>query len=248
MSLNNLKNLALAAALAVSAAGLFPDSALARRARYSGISNGPSGQFTIDSNKNDNLSEAVRDISFGFGEEIEEIFFESSIGSIDNRILLNTPEELNNFLSDSGLSSFFVGRDNIFAFNTDREEPVVAYVINLSNDLVPNDEATLTLFYDDEAPEPNLSLTDLENLTTSLDGLVAFEEVSITGFLVRNRRDFPDRVQPLDGLVIDRLTFRAEKVPEPTTTAGLFIVGAFGGLSMLKRNRRVNKSKAMVEN
>ncbi|MGD1911411.1 MAG: PEP-CTERM sorting domain-containing protein [Rivularia sp. (in: cyanobacteria)] len=245
MSFKSLKNLALAAALAVSAAGLFPDSALARRARYSGISDGGDAEFFIDSNKNDNLSEAVRDISFRTGEGI---FFESSIGSIDNRILLNTPEELNNFLSDSGLSSFFVGRDNIFAFNTDREEPVVAYVINLSNDLVPNDEATLTLFYDDEAPEPNLSLTDLENLTTSLDGLVAFEEVSITGFLVRNRRDFPDRVQPLDGLVIDRLTFRAEKVPEPTTTAGLFIVGAFGGLSMLKRNRRVNKSKAMVEN
>ena len=234
MSLNNLKNLALAAALAVSAAGLFPDSALARRARYSGISNGPSGQFTIDSNKNDNLSEAVRDISFRTGEGI---FFESSIGSIDNRILLNTPEELNNFLSDSGLSSFFVGRDNIFAFNTDREEPVVAYVINLSNDLVPNDEATLTLFYDDEAPEPNLSLTDLENLTTSLDGLVAFEEVIVPGVLVRKQ-----------GSGTPIFPFRAEKVPEPTTTAGLFIVGAFGGLSMLKRNRRVNKSKAMVEN
>ncbi|MGD1911410.1 MAG: PEP-CTERM sorting domain-containing protein [Rivularia sp. (in: cyanobacteria)] len=243
MSLNNLKNLALAAALAVSAAGLFPDSALARRARYSGISNGPSGQFTIDSNKNDNLSEAVRDISFGFGEEIEEIFFESSIGSIDNRILLNTPEELDSFLSsDLGFSSKqsldFV-REGIFTLfgPSEREEPVVAYVINLSNDLVPNDEATLTLFYDNKAPEPDLSLTDLENLTTSLDGLVAFEEVIVPGVLVRKQ-----------GSGTPIFPFRAEKVPEPTTTAGLFIVGAFGGLSMLKRNRRVNKSKAMVEN
>ena len=49
MSFKSLKNLALAAALAVSAAGLFPDSALARRARYSGISDGGDAEFFIDS-------------------------------------------------------------------------------------------------------------------------------------------------------------------------------------------------------
>lgn len=123
------------------------------------------------------------------------------------------------------------------------EAPVVAYVINFSNDLVPNDEGTLVLFYDNEALEPDLGLTDLENLTTSLDGLFAFEEAQVPGFFFRQPENEP-RPRRLSRV----FPFRAETIPEPTTTAGLFIVGAFGGLSMLKRNRRVNKSKAMVKN
>ena len=37
-------------------------------------------------------------------------------------------------------------------------------------------------------------------------------------------------------------------VPEPTTGNSLLIAGAFGGLLILKRNQRIKKSQANMEN
>ncbi|MDJ0737411.1 MAG: PEP-CTERM sorting domain-containing protein [Nostocaceae cyanobacterium] len=257
MSLKNLKKLALAAAVAVSATGLFAESAQAFFAIHSGNSdNGVDAIFTIDSEKNDNLSQAIQNISFAEPGS-STIFFQSSTGSIVNRQLLETSSEVDTFLSDSGLASFGVGGSDIFS-EIGGQEPVVAYVLNLRNDLPTNDEATLTLFYDDEVPEPDLDLTNLANLTSSLDGIIAFEGLgTVPGVLVRNRRGFDASNGLNDDLVIDRFGVDGsnpfdvkivQNIPEPTTTAGLFLLGAFGGLSMLKRNQRVNKSKAMVEN
>ncbi len=256
MILKSLTKLALAATVAVSVVGLFAESTLARRARHSGDSDEATNIFAIfdiQTQSNNNLSGAVENISFA-DETTGDVFFQSSTGSITKRELLvgGTGEgSLQEFLNDSfGLDSS--GTPNFFPSDVFVEiggsEPVVAYEISITNSLPnnTNNTAKLTLFYDDGVPN-NFTQADLNGLTTSLDRILAYEgNNTVPGLLEISGRDGIARfgVNASTPFSVEII----QDIPEPTTTAGLFLVGAFGGFSILKRNRHGNKSKVMVEN
>ena len=149
------------------------------------------------------------------------------------------------------------------------EEPLAAYVLNLTNDLIPNDEATLTLFFDESKasfPQPN----GLENLVNSPEGVISYVGTqTVPGVLIRDFREGLDddmSMNVINGRTVDRfgvgVDFSASNpfsvtlipspdsatVPEPATGSSLLIAGAFGGLFILKRNQRIRKSQAKIEN
>ena len=130
--------------------------------------------------------------------------------------------------------------------------------MNLTNDLTPNDEATLTLFFDETKasfPQEN----GLLNLTTSAEGVVSYVGTqTVPGVLIRNFRDGLDEPgNVINGRVIDKYGVGRDaqlsapfsvSVPESSTSNSLLVVGAFGGLLMLKRNQRTNKFTASIKN
>ncbi len=262
MSLN-LKKLAVAAAVVVSMVGLFAESAKAEldltfEAFDSDLKLGDQQvktSFNIDTEKS--FEEAVENFSLT-NSITGTTFFTSAAGSIGQRTLLNTASDVDGFLNNLGLDSFQITRNDVF----DRipgEEPIAAYVMNLTNDLTPNDEATLTLFFDQSKasfPQEN----GLANLITSPEGVVSYVGTqTVPGVLIRNYRnglDNPGNV--INGRVIDKYGVDIDdapnsapfsvRVPESTTSNGLLVVGAFGGLLMLKRNQRVNKFQASIKN
>jgi hypothetical protein len=262
MSLS-LKKLAVAAAIVVSMGGLFAKSAEAIGiGTFSGLSNlkqedqQVNASFDIDTEKS--FEDAVENVSLT-NSKTDTTFFTSAVGSIGQRTLLSTTSDVDGFLNNLGLDSFNITRDDVFDRIPGGEEPIAAYVMNLTNDLTPNDEATLTLFFDESKasfPREN----GLRNLTTSTEGVVSYVGTeTVPGVLIRNYRDGLDdpNGNVINGRVIDKYGVGPNagrsapfsvRVPESSTSNSLLVVGAFGGLLMLKRNQRVNKFQASIKN
>lgn len=261
MSLS-LKKLAVAAAVVVSMVGLFAESAEARLIKFSGEPqfklNDQQANASFDIETEKSFEDAVENFSLT-NSKTDTTFFTSAVGSIGQRTLLNTASDMDGFLNNLGLDSFQITRNDIISALSPGGEPIAAYVMNLTNDLTPNDEATLTLFFDESKasfPQEN----GLENLITSPEGVVSYVGTeTVPGILIRNFRDGLDdpNVNVINGRVIDqygvgpnadRSVAFSVKVPESTTSNSLLVVGAFGGILMLKRNQRVNKFQASIKN
>lgn len=261
MSLN-LKKLVIAATVVASTVGFFTESAEARRARFETIDgdiklDNQQVQASFDIVTDKSLDDAVENFSLT-NSITGNTFFTSAIDSIGQRTLLNTASDLNGFLTNSGLESFGIDTDDVFAQIPNGEEPLAVYVLNLSNDLTPNDEATLTLFFDESKasfPQPN----GLLNLTNSLEGVTSYIGTeTVPGVLIRNSRDGLDDVENvINGRTIDQFGVGLDAplskpfsvtVPEPATGSSLLIAGAFGGLFILKRNQSVKKRIEKIEN
>ncbi len=260
MSLS-LKKLAVAAVVVVSMVGLFAESAEARRGRFSGESDFKqedqqvNASFDIETEKS--FEDAVENVSLT-NSITGATFFTSAVGSIGQRTLLNTASDVDGFLNNLGLDSFNITRSDVFDRIPGGEEPIAAYVLNLTNDLTPNDEATLTLFFDETKasfPQEN----GLANLITSAEGVVSYVGTgTVPGVLIRNYRDGLDNPgNVINGRVIDKYGVGPNadrsvpfsvRVPESSTSNSLLVVGAFGGILMLKRNQRTNKFQASIKN
>ncbi len=212
-----------------------------------------------------------------------EILFTSAMGSVEPQVL--EKEQLEEFLVGLGFTVdpepeepkdlFNINRDDVFARIPDQpdeaEEPIAAYVVNLNNDLNPNEQAQLVLFYDENNSTKEVP-GGLPGLANSTAGVVNYEGTeTVPGVLIRDFRegldnDDPELMNVINGRTVDRfgvgVDFRASNpfsvtlipspdaatVPEPTTGNSLLIAGAFGGLFILKRNQRIRKSQAKIEN
>ena len=201
-----------------------------------------------------------------------EILFTSGMGSVEPQLLENK-NQLEDFLDKLELNDFGIDRDEVFARIPNGEEPIAAYVVNLINDEKsnPNEQAQLVLFYDNNN-STGVVPGGLQGLANSTAGVVNYEGTeTVPGVLIRDFRegldnDDPELMNVINGRTVDRfgvgVDFRASNpfsvtlipspdaatVPEPTTGNSLLIAGAFGGLFILKRNQRIRKSQAKIEN
>lgn len=261
MSLS-LKKLAVAAAVVVSTMGLFAESAKALSLTFEAFDsdfkqNNQQVETSFDIETEKSFEDAVENFSLT-NSITGTTFFTSAVGSIGQRTLLNTASDVEGFLDNLGLDSFNINRNDVFA-QIPGQEPIAAYVLNFTNDLTPNDEATLTLFFDESKasfPREN----GLANLATSPSGVVAYVGTeTVPGVLIRNFRDGLDNPNGnvVNGRVIDKYGVGRDapnsapfsvRVPESSTSNSLLVVGAFGGLLMLKRNQRTNKFPARIKN
>lgn len=270
MSLN-LKKLVVTAAVVVSTVGFFAESAEAQIGIHSGSSNfkqsdeEPQLDASFEVLTNRPFGEGVENFSLT-NSSTGETLFTSAIGSIEPQ-LLETENELEGFLDNFELDKFGIEGDDVFFRIPNGDEPIASYVVDLSNDLNPNEDGQLILFYDNEFVSEKNGWE--ENLLDSPEQVVPEQvvryagEETVPGLLIRDARDgldantddFPNNV--IDGRTVDRFgvggEFRAStpfsvKVPDPTTGNSLLIAGAFGGLLILKRNRREKKSQANMEN
>jgi len=262
----NLKKLAVATAVLVSTVGLFGESAEARRGIHSGDSefkqDGQQLQGSFDIVTDKPFDDAVESFSLT-DPSTGETLFTSAIGSIKPE-LLETENDVNDFLKSQELDKFGITRDDVFDRIPNGEEPIASYVVDLSNDLNPNEEGQLILFYDNEfASEEN---GWEQNLVDSLEQVLRYAgEETVPGVLIRDSRDglddnipnVPNDVNVRNGRTVDRFGVGEEfpasvpfsvTIPEPTTGNSLLIAGAFGGLLILKRNQRVKKLRANIKN
>ncbi|MGB3642660.1 MAG: PEP-CTERM sorting domain-containing protein [Rivularia sp. (in: cyanobacteria)] len=282
MSLN-FKKLAVATAVVASTIGLFGESAEAQTledifgfdipiVQHSGDSDIKLNEQQLRGSLNiltsSSFNNAVEDFSLtNLGTD--EILFTSAMGSVEPE-LLETENQLEEFLDNLGLNAFDIDRDDVFARIPDEaEEPIAAYVVNLNNDLNPNEQAQLVLFYDNNN-STGVVPGGLPGLTDSTAGVVNYEGTeTVPGVLIRDFREGLDddmSMNVINGRTVDRFGVGvdfpvsnpfsvtlipspdAATVPEPTTGNSLLIAGAFGGLFILKRNQRIRKSQAKIEN
>ncbi|MEO1374784.1 MAG: hypothetical protein AAFW70_10770 [Cyanobacteria bacterium J06635_10] len=282
MSLN-LNKLAVASAIVVSTVGFFAESAEAQNGEAPIVEdlfaaleaqleadvvlsneagqlqrNGDPLQAVLGIETDASFENAVRNVSFltpNVGT-----FFTSEVGSIEPT-LLNTPGDVDNFLTRLDLDEFGITRDDVFDNIQGGNEPIASYVLNLNNDLAPNDEAQLVLFFDEENatfPRPG----GLQNLINSPAGVDSYDgEETVPAVLIRNFRNDLDDASDIviNNRVIDRFgvdidtaplsrPFSVTAIPESSTGNAVLIAGAFGGLLILKRNQRVKKSIGKIEN
>ncbi|MBF2015493.1 MAG: hypothetical protein IGS23_09900 [Rivularia sp. T60_A2020_040] len=282
MSLN-LKKVAVAAVVLVSTLGFSVESAKAQ------VDLGLLNEFFVvehsgNSDFKDEDEEQQLRASFNivtdksFDDAIEDFsltnssngttLFTSAIGRIEQRELFNEESELQGFLHKLGLNEFRITRDDVFAKIPNGEEPIVAYVVDLTNHLNPNEQAKLALFYDENNASP-MQPGGLEGLVSSPQGVVRYAGTeTVPGVLIRDSRDGLDNPdQVINGRTVDlfgvgveatasvpfsvkvrELNRGAVTVPEPTGYNGLLIAGAFGGLFILQRNRRVKKFQGSIDN
>ncbi|MEO1429228.1 MAG: hypothetical protein AAFV71_09225 [Cyanobacteria bacterium J06633_8] len=266
-----LTKLAVAAAVVASTVGLSVDSAKAQLelplVEHSGDSNfkgDPNNElqlrasFNIDTGKS--FSDAIEDFSL-VNSDNGTTLFSSAVSSVEQRELLTNKSELEGFLNNLELNKFEIDRDDVFARIPNGEEPIAAYVLNLNNDLNPNEQAKLALFYDDTNAKPMVT-GGLQGLVDSPQGTVRYAGTeTVPGVLIRDFRDGIDNPEQIvDGRTVDlfgvgidttsskpfSVTVRKSNqgsvtVPEPTTGNSLLIAGAFGGLLILKRNQGIKK-------
>jgi hypothetical protein len=277
----NLKKLLVAAGVVVSTVGFFAESAQAQRRlsfaeriqqqraqlRNDVLLSNPDGQLQQNDDPLQALLRVVTDESFENGIRDFSLstptagtFFTSAVGSIEPT-LLNELSDVDNFLTDLGLNEFGINTSDVFD-NIEGPVPIASYVLNLNNDLTPNDEAKLVLFFDESNatfPQPG----GLNNLINSPEGVVSYAgDETVPAVLIRNFRDDLDEADQeivINNQVIDRFgvdienapkskPFSVTVIPEPTTSNSLLIASAFGGLLILKRNQRVNKSQTRIKN
>lgn len=284
MSLKRLKKLAFFTAVVASTMGLFAESAKAQQAgqpgfldsfgRFNHFTQSPGPDIKLNNQELEASFDVVTDQSFDNAVEnfslinstTGETIFTSNTGSIVQREFLETENELNNFLTSLGLNEFGIGRDQVFE-NIPGDEPIAAYVLNLDNQLNPNEQATLTLFYDNSKatfPREN----GLQNLVNSPQGVSSYVgDNTVPAVLLRDSRDGLDKPENIvDGRTVDKFgvgpdaplsqpfsvafvepTGNSATVPEPYTGSALFVVGALGGLLTVKRNLRVKKHTVSIE-
>lgn len=280
MSLN-LKKLAAASAMVVSATGFFAESAEAQipqnflelleqqqtQLNNDVVLSNPAGQLqrngdplqaVLGIETDESFENAVRNVSLLTPNT--GTFFTSTVGSIEPT-LLNELSDVDNFLTGLGLNEFGINTSDVFDNIDGGTVPIASYVLNLNNDLAPNDEAQLVLFFDEE----NASFRQpggLNNLIDSPAGVVSYAgEETVPAVLIRNFRDDLDDANDIviNNRVIDRFgvdidtaplskPFSVTVIPESSTGNAVLIAGAFGGLLILKRNQRVKKSMGKIEN
>ncbi|MGD1912718.1 MAG: hypothetical protein ACFB2X_18290 [Rivularia sp. (in: cyanobacteria)] len=275
MSLN-LNKLAVASAMVVSMIGFFTESAKAQipenlfdlleqqqtQLRNDLVLSNPAGQLqrnqdplqiVLGLETDESFEDAVRNASLltpNVGT-----FFTSAVGSIEPT-LLNELSDVDNFLTDLGLKEFGITTEDVFDNIEEGNVPIASYVLNLDNDLNPNDEAQLVLFFD----ENNGSFQQpggLENLIDSPEGVVNYAgSGTVPAVLIRNFRDDLDDANEeivINNRVIDRFgvdidtkplsrPFSVTVIPESSTGNAVLVAGAFGGLLILKRNQRLKSS------
>ena len=210
---------------------------------------------------NNSFDNAVEDFSLT-NLSTGETLFTSAVASVEQRELFNQESELEGFLNNLGLNQFGIDGEDVFSRIPDGEEPIAAYVLNLNNDLNPNEQAQLVLFYDNSNASPMVP-GGSQGLVDSTAGVVRYEGTeTVPGVLIRDSREGLDNTMSMNvinGRTVDRfgvgVDFRASDpfsvtlipnpdsvtVPEPTTGNSLLIAGAFGGLFILKRNQRIRK-------
>lgn len=278
----NLKKLAVASAIMVSMTGFFAESAKAQipqnfldlleqqrnQLNNDVVLSNQAGQLQ----RNDDPLQAVLGIETdeSFENAVRNIslltpntgtFFTSAVGSIEPT-LLNELSDVDNFLTGLGLNEFGINTSDVFDNIDKGTVPIVSYVLNLNNDLAPNDDAQLVLFFDEENasfPQPG----GLENLIDSPAGVVSYTGTeTVPAVLIRNFRDDLDDANEeivINNRVIDRFgvdidtaplskPFSVTAIPESSNGNAVLIAGAFGGLLILKRNRRVKKSIGDMDN
>ncbi len=275
MSLN-LKKMVVAAAVVASTVGFFAESAKAQTfpnipglnlnipiAQHSGDSDFKQDQIQLEASF-DILTDRPFDRAFNnfslTNPTNGETLFTSAIGSIEAD-LLESENEVEEFLANVGLNDFGITRDDVFAQIPNGEESIASYVVDL-NDLNSNEEGKLILFYDNALatfPEEG-ALNRLAQSTAEVVRYVGTE--TVPGVFIRDSRENLDNLEQVrNGRTVDLfgvgVDFPASRpfsvttpatVSEPTTGSSLLIAGAFGGLFILKRNQRMNKQRAKIEN